>query len=94
MRCVHDARMAWDGLVGWGSGFGPSDRCVCACSYLSEAPPGLWGGDRGCTPRWQVLLDMDETLIAGARTSAYFFAINHFIKFGPNFPTAEPTEEG
>lgn len=42
----------------------------------------------------EVLLDMDETLIAGARTSAYFFAINHFIKFGPNFPTAEPTEEG
>ena len=40
------------------------------------------------------MLDMDETLIAGARTSAYFFAINHFIKFGPNFPTAEPTEEG
>jgi len=28
-----------------------------------------------------VLLDLDETLIQGARTSAYFAAINHFIKF-------------
>ena len=27
----------------------------------------------------EVLLDMDETLIAGARTSAFYFAINHFL---------------
>jgi len=29
----------------------------------------------------EVLLDLDETLIAGARSSAYFFALNHFLKF-------------
>jgi len=28
-----------------------------------------------------VLLDLDETLISGARASAYYFAINHFLQF-------------
>jgi len=32
-------------------------------------------------PHEEVLLDMDETLIAGARISAYFNALNHFLMF-------------
>lgn len=32
-------------------------------------------------PFEEVLLDMDETLIAGARVSAYYNALNHFFQF-------------
>jgi len=34
-----------------------------------------------CEKIEEVLLDLDETLIVGARISAYFFALNHFLKF-------------
>lgn len=38
-------------------------------------------------PYEEVLLDMDETLLAGARISAYFNALNHFLLY-------QETEEG
>jgi len=37
-------------------------------------------------PHDEVLLDLDETLIAGARLSAYFNALNHFLMFREEEP--------
>ena len=39
-----------------------------------------------------VLLDLDETLISGARASAYFFALNHFCKLAPKEGTIDSPE--
>lgn len=39
---------------------------------------------REFVPHDEVLLDLDETLIAGARLSAYFNALNHFLMFREN----------
>jgi len=46
-------------------------------------------------PCEEVLLDMDETLLAGARISAYFNALNHFLMFrDEEFGTATGEKEG
>jgi len=42
-------------------------------------------------PHDYVLLDLDETLISGARVSAYYFAINHFLRFKSNAENGSDT---